>query len=1119
MHFVTFIIFTHAAADFKNDYKSLYPWYMESIWWVFQQLFTKGLVYQGVKVMPYSTACTTALSNFESGQNYKDVVDPSVVVAFPLRNYVDATSLLAWTTTPWTLPSNLALCVNATLEYVKIRDTDTQRLYILARCRLEHIFKDASKYEVLESLLGQDLRDLEYEPMFDYFADTARQQLRAFRVLCDDYVDSNSGTGVVHQAPYFGEEDYGVCLRNGVIGKETTVICPVDAVGRFVDPVADFRGQYVKDADKAIIAHIKARGRLLQVGQVRHSYPFCWRSDTPLLYKAVPSWFVRVEQMSAALLESNSHTYWVPDFVKEKRFGNWLRDARDWSVSRNRYWGTPMPLWTSEDGVEVVCIGSIAELQRYTGVLVTDLHRESIDHLTIPSKRAGHPPLRRVTEVFDCWFESGAMPYAQQHYPFDNAAEFEQRFPADFIAEGIDQTRGWFYTLLVLSTALFGKAPFKNVIANGLVLATDGQKMSKSKRNYPDPSGVIDQYGADALRLYLINSPVVRAENLRFKEEGVRDVVKDVLLPWYNAYRFLFQNITRYVQEEHTEYTFDRQRYLANRGSSVMDIWITSFKESLLEFVAAEMKAYRLYTVVPRLTKFIDQLTNWYVRLNRRRIKGDFGRDQCIASLDTLFDVLDAMVKMMAPFTPFIAEYMFQRLVQLNEHPLPGSVHYQMMPVCDRAHVRDDVELSVQRMQTVIELGRVLRDRNTMPTKYPVPEVVVIHKTDAYLQDVRQLEDFVLGELNARKLTVCADKERYGVQMRAEPDHKVLGVRLKSTFKAVLAAVKALSDADIQAALRAGYYQIGAERIELDEVRIIYHLEQSAAVDGVRYEAHSDNDVLVLMDLRPSQEMIEEGMAREIINRVQKMKKKAKLVPTDAVHITYEALEYRNADEASGRTENCIWRVLREQHGFIQTTIKSPLAEHDTKLYAGKRLLLSEQFEMKELLLQLNIYTEEELLLPTVDWVNVMWHDRKAYAEGTVLLVDRSGQRLTLAGLHREVDTLFGLSGRRIVLSLDDVPLSDDAQLGADARLSGRTLVATGAYAESSTGQVQVVARTQPYAQFVNAEHGGRRVTWIVENPLGAQLDGGDAQFVAKRLAAEFPGVPTAQISVKSSRD
>ena len=440
--------------------------------------------------------------------------------------------------------------------------------------------------------------------------------------------------------------------------------------------------------------------------------------------------------------------------------------------------------------------------------------------MTIPSKRPGMPPLKRITEVFDCWFESGSMPYAQSHYPFENKKEFEDSFPADFIAEGQDQTRGWFYTLLILSTALFDKPPFKNLIVNGLVLASDGQKMSKSKKNYPDPMVVVDKFGADAVRLYLINSPVVKAENLRFKEEGVQGILRDVFLPWYNAYRFLFQNIESFEKSEGVDYTWSETQF--GISSNVMDQWIVSFTQSLLAFVAQEMAAYRLYTVIPRLIKFIDNLTNWYVRMNRRRLKGEGGKEDCLAALNTLFGVLITMVRIMAPFTPFLTEKMYQQL--RKKVPTLGgkdqaSVHFLMLPVARQELIQEDIERAVGRMQAVVDLGRVLRDRKTMPLKYPLPEVVVIHKEQQCLEDIGSLEKYIQEELNIRQVTLSADKASYGVTLRAEPDHKTLGPRLGGAFKSVMADIKKLDDSTLTAFVDGGDLEVQGHTLAREEVK------------------------------------------------------------------------------------------------------------------------------------------------------------------------------------------------------------------------------------------------------------------------------------------------------------
>lgn len=560
---------------------------MESEWWIFKQIFDKGAVYQGYRVMPYSTALTTALSNFEANQNYQDIQDPAVVVSFPLLDDPQ-TNLLAWTTTPWTLPSHTGLAAHPDFEYIKIRDDLSGKNYILLEKLLGTLYKDPkkAKFRVLQKIKGSEMLGWRYEPLFDYFYEEFK--VHGFKVLNAHYVTDESGVGIVHQAPAFGEEDYNVALEAGVISESRPPPNPVDERGVFTSKVRDFEGQHVKAADKAIIKYLKGTGRLVVESQIRHSYPMCPRSDTPLIYRAVPSWFIRIPEIIPQMLQNIESSHWVPAFVKEKRFASWIANARDWNVSRNRYWGTPIPIWVSDDMEEKVCIGSIDELKKLSGYQgdLSDIHRDKIDDITIPSKM-GKGKLHRIEEVFDCWFESGSMPYASQHYPFENKDKFEASFPGDFIAEGLDQTRGWFYTLLVLGTHLFGRSPFQNCVVNGIVLAEDGKKMSKRLKNYPDPSILMSKYGSDALRLYLINSPVVRAEPLRFKESGVKDVVAKVLLPLWNSYKFFEGQVALLKKVENVHFVFDPASEATN--TNVMDRWILASCQSLLKFVNEEM--------------------------------------------------------------------------------------------------------------------------------------------------------------------------------------------------------------------------------------------------------------------------------------------------------------------------------------------------------------------------------------------------------------------------------------------------------------------------------------------------------------------------------------------------
>lgn len=919
--------------DFTNGYRTMDLNFMESVWSVFQRLYKKGFVYHSVKVMPYSTGCCTPLSNFEAGQNFKEVSDPSVIVSFPVICDGKATNkhLLAWTTTPWTLPSNLALCCNADLEYVEVEEIKTGKIYICLETRLEFVFKKnyQSTHRILKKLRGSELKGLEYVPLFDYFREF--KLTGAFKVLNDGYVSADSGTGIVHQAPYFGEDDFRVCLSHNIIKKDSGIeVCPIDAECRFTAPVQDYLGQFIKDADKNITKDLKLRGRLYNNSEIRHSYPFCWRTNQPLIYRAVPSWFIRVEQSRDKLLEMNAKTYWVPDYVKEKRFGNWLKNAQDWSVSRNRYWGTPIPLWISDDKQELVCVGSVEELERLSGVKVDNLHRQFIDEITIPSQQ-GRGHLRRVTQIFDCWFESGSMPYAQQHHLFREQQELPANFPADFIAEGIDQTRGWFYTLLVLSTLLFEEPPYKNLIVNGLVLAADGQKMSKSKKNYPDPLEVVNKYGADALRLYLITSPAVRGENLKFREEGVKDILKDVLIPWYNAYRFFMQNVRMYESE--FSKSFEPMQLSQSELTNITDRWIVSTTESLVKYIAQEMGNYHLYRVVPRLVKFVDDLTNWYVRMNRQRLKG---QGDSKTALSVLFHVLLTMVRFMAPFTPFISELFYGSdpaepgRVSKQFEPTSGlralhrsteeSVHLLTFPIVSEDLIDIVIERKVNTMQKVIELGRVIRDRKTLPLKYPLATIVVISRKENVASDVKELANYIKLELNVEELITTDDREKFGVQIKAQPDLKLLGARLRGESKAVIEAIRQMSELELQDYQSSpDTFRIAGKSLEDGELKVMYSFTSSTGDGEQRYEAHSDGEIVVLLDVLPDKSLFERGLAREFIKIIQKGRKEAQLNPADPIEVRY-CIENSNSTDRDD-----LHRVIQDNADSINSVLKSPL--------------------------------------------------------------------------------------------------------------------------------------------------------------------------------------------------
>lgn len=878
--------------DFQDDYKTMDPDFMETVWWVFKQLWDKGLIYEGFRIQPVSPALGTPLSNFEVAQGpqerdpvtkkdgHKRRQDPSVTVRFALEDEPGA-FLWAWTTTPWTLPSNLALAVHPEVEYVKVRLDESGEIAYLEPSRLKDYQerKRIGGATELARLKGSELTGRPYTPVLPYFEKykTREDGTRwCFRVVSAEYVTTDSGTGIVHQAPAFGEDDYQVGLKEGL-----PVIRPMDLTGIFDERVWDFKGQFAKDADKHIIHKLKEEGKLVDQDTLVHAYPHCYRTDQPLIYMALSTWFMKVEQIKSELVANNKQIHWVPEHVGEGRFGNWLENARDWNLSRNRFWGTPIPVWRNEeDPSDLVCIGSVQELEELAGLpagSIKDLHRESIDNITFPSRKSPHGRMRRLEEVFDCWFESGSMPYAQNHYPFDaeKKAYVEQNLPADFIAEGLDQTRGWFYTLHVLGTALFGRPAFKNVIVNGLILAADGKKMSKRLKNYPDPNDVIQNFGADALRAYLINSAVVRAEPMRFGRdandtsgEAVKDTVRLVILPLFNAYNFL---ATYAIADGFSPTLAD----LEVKPEGDLDRWILSRVQHFLKEMKREYEAYELSNLVPAFVRLSDELNNWYIRRGRRRYWSKAGesnesdRDKREAYA-TLFRVIVTAARAMAPVMPFFSEFLYQRLmVDTGLAEKDGSVHLTRFPESDEALLDLELEARLQAARDVVGLGLVIREREKIGVRRPLGTVTIASTLASAREAVAQFKEAIVGELNVKNVVVLEDDASL-CKISAKPNFRTLGKRLGPKLKAIQQGLAALTPTDFARLEAEGKLELEGELLTQEDILLTRENTAGGAVE-------SQNGITVLLDTSLTPELKAEGLARELVNRIQNLRKQANL--------------------------------------------------------------------------------------------------------------------------------------------------------------------------------------------------------------------------------------------------
>jgi len=846
--------------DFDDDYKTMDLDYMETIWWVFKQLWESGYVYEGYYILPYSPALATPLSNFEVNLGgYHEVTDPAITIRFELVDE-PGTYVLAWTTTPWTLPSNLGLALGPDIDYVKVKDGDSY--YILGKDRLAAYYQQESEYQIVWTRKGRELAGLHYKPLFPYFAELDSDG--AFRAHVADYVTTEDGTGIVHIAPGFGEDDYNVLKETGL-----PVPVPLDAECRFTSEVPEYEGQFVKDADREIIRRLREEGKLVKRENYVHPYPFCYRTNKPLIYRAVSSWFVDVEKIKQTMIGANNQINWMPEHLKEGRFGKWLEGAREWAISRNRYWGNPIPVWKSDGSDYVECIGSIEELEQKSGAKVVDLHKHYVDELTWPSPD-GTGTMRRVPEVLDCWFESGAMPYAQNHYPFEKKEWFESHFPAAFIAEGLDQTRGWFYTLTVLAAALFEKPAFRNVIVNGIILAEDGKKMSKSLRNYTPPMDVMQEFGSDALRLSLMNSNVVKAEDLKYSDDTVRDVLKSVIIPLWNSYSFFvtYANIDNVEPGPPPE-----------DPDNPLDRWILSAVERLVAEVTTQMDGYDLQRAIEPIVNFIDLLNNWYIRRSRRRFWRSENDTDKAEAYATLNGVLLKLVTVAAPIIPFVTEEIYRNLRSAS---MPESVHLCDYPVADESQRDHELERKMAVTQQAVSMGRAIRSMHNLKNRQPLRAIHLVTRDSSEKLILIEMEDFIRDELNVKEV-VFRENEEDLVEYQAKANFRKLGKELGKDMREAAAQIESLSGREIQELIEGTtlHLEIAGRNLALTQDDVIIQRNEKENLKIL-----NEGSLTVALDPEITEELREEGLVRDLIRQIQNVRKESGLDVSDRIELS-----------------------------------------------------------------------------------------------------------------------------------------------------------------------------------------------------------------------------------------